>query len=87
MYMWGKDELVFEGITASKRWGGDMIATELVERDETFSWDVVVRFGRGKEAGVLLEHRVSTNGHCVALSKFGMMPFFNCKLTAANVDV
>ena len=64
-----------------------MIAAEFVERDETLPWHVVVCFGGGKETGVLFEHRVSTNGHCVALREFGVMPFFDCELAVANVDV
>ena len=64
-----------------------MIAVKFIEHDETLPWHVVVCFGGGKEANVLLEHRVSTNGHCMALRKFGVMPLFDCKLAVANVDV
>ena len=87
MYVRSEEKLVFERIAASERWRGDMIAAEFVERDETLPWHVVVCFGGGKETGVLLEHRVSTDGHCVALREFGVMPFFDCKLAVANVAV
>ena len=81
------DKLVVEGVATSEQQRGNMNSAKFIEHDETLSWHVVVGFGGGKETSILLEHQVLTDGYCMVLCEFGVMPLFNSKLAVANVDM